>query len=122
MMEFVLPSNNRRGIGPIGLVFKTCFHTNADSIKQCVEPESTKDLNIISGTDGVDKITRDMDKERVEALIFTSICAQPESTRPPECTEDKGLLTIFSAWKLGLWLRALAREPSYRMPSQLWPW
>jgi hypothetical protein len=81
MMEFVLPSNQRRGIGSIGLVLRTCFRTKADSIKQCVEPESTKDLNVISGTDRVDKlITRDVDKERVEALIFTSICAQPEST------------------------------------------
>jgi hypothetical protein len=80
MKEFVLPSNNRRGIGSIGLVLRICFRTKADSIKQCVEPESTKDLNIISGTDGVDKlIARDMDKERAEALIFTSICAQPES-------------------------------------------
>jgi hypothetical protein len=41
MKEFVLPSNKRRGIGPICLVFKTCFRTKADSIKQCVEPEST---------------------------------------------------------------------------------
>jgi hypothetical protein len=63
MKEFVLLSNKRRGIGLIGLVLRTCFHTKADSIKQCVEPESTKDLNIISGTDGVDKlITRDVDK------------------------------------------------------------
>jgi hypothetical protein len=53
MKEFVLPSNKRRGIGSINLVFKTCFRTKADSITQCVEPESTKDLNIISGTDGV---------------------------------------------------------------------
>jgi hypothetical protein len=80
MKEFVLPSNNRRGIVSISLVFRTCFRTKADSIKQCVEPESTKDLNIISGTDGVEKlITRDVDKERAEALIFTSICVQPES-------------------------------------------
>ena len=100
MDVFILPSNNRRGIGPIGLVFKACFRTKADSRKQCVEPESTKDLNIISGTDGVDKlITRDVDKERAEALILTSICAQPKSMRPSECAEADGSLTIFSARK-----------------------
>jgi hypothetical protein len=100
MEAFILPSNKWRGIGPIGLIFKTCFRTKVDSIKQCVEPESTKDLNIISGTDGVDKlITRDVDKERAEALIFISICAQPGSTQPSECTEAEGSLTIFSAQK-----------------------
>ena len=100
MEVFILPSNNQRGIGLIGLVFKACFHTKVDSRKQCVEPESTKDLNIISGTDGVDKlITRDVDKERAEALILTSICAQPESTRPSDCAEADGSLTIFSARK-----------------------
>jgi hypothetical protein len=97
---FILLSNKRSGIRPIGFVGKACFRTKADSRKQCVELESTKDLNIISGTDGVDKlITRDVDKERAEALIFTSICAQPESMRPSECAKAEGSLTIFSAWK-----------------------
>jgi hypothetical protein len=96
MKEFVLPSINQRGIGWIGMVFRTCFRTKVDPIKQSVELESTKDLNIISGTDGVDKlITRDVDKERAEALIFTVICAQPKSTQPLECAEAEGLLTIF---------------------------
>jgi uncharacterized integral membrane protein len=46
-----------------------------------VEPESNKDLNIISGTDGVDKlITRDVDKERAEALIFINLCATQVNT------------------------------------------
>jgi hypothetical protein len=102
MKEFVLPSNNRRGIGSIGLVCRTCFHTKADSIKQCVELESTKALDMKFGTGAVDKhITRDVERDRAEALIFTSICAQPESMQPSECVEAKGSLISFSAWKPG---------------------
>jgi hypothetical protein len=66
MKEFVLPSNNQRVIRLIGLVFRTCFRTKADSIKQCVEPESTKDLNRISGTDCYDKL----ELEKMGILLY----------------------------------------------------
>jgi hypothetical protein len=40
--EFVLPSNSRRGIGSKGRVWILYLLINADSMKQWVDPESTK--------------------------------------------------------------------------------
>jgi hypothetical protein len=90
--ESVLLSNNQRWISSLDLACRPYFHTKSDSIKQCVVPEST---NNKFGTGGIDKlITRDIDRERAEAFIFTSICMQCESTQPFECAEAIGSLTI----------------------------
>jgi hypothetical protein len=119
MKEFVLPSNKPSGIRSIVWECRPYFHTKTDSIKQWVEPESTKALNIEFGMEGVD--TRDVDNERAEALIFTSIFVQPESTQPLECTEAVGLLIIFSAQAPQLEFRLWAWEPLAWTSLQLWP-
>jgi hypothetical protein len=77
---FVLPSNSRRGIGPMGRVRILYLLTNADSIKQWIDPESTKafilwfrirvDNNLTTGGFG---------DKRAEALSLISPNAQTES-------------------------------------------
>ena len=42
MVAFTLPSNSLSGIGGICLVGILCLRIKADSMKQCVELESTK--------------------------------------------------------------------------------
>ena len=69
---------------------------NEDSMKQCVEPESIKDLKEVFRRISKHKLTtRELGLERAEALIITSLLALTESMQPSECTEAKGLLIIF---------------------------
>ena len=88
MVTFTLPSNNLSGIGEICLVGILCLRIKADSMKQCVEPESTKAVIRISGTESERKLTIKEDVlERAEALSLTSLSAHSESTQPSECAE-----------------------------------
>ena len=96
IIEFVLQSNSRSGIGSTDRVFKLFFRTYTDSMKQCVEPESTRALNFWFGTRFKDKLTtREFGEKRVEALILTSPFAQNESTRPSVCAGFPGSRTSF---------------------------
>ena len=55
---------------------------------QCVEPESTKAVTGISGTESEHKLTIKEDVlERAEALSLTSLLACSESTQPSEHAE-----------------------------------
>ena len=88
MVTFTLPSNNLSGIGEICLVGILCLRIKADSMKQCVEPESTKAVIGILGMESECKLTIKEDVlERVEALSLTSLSARNESTQPSERAE-----------------------------------
>ena len=77
MVAFTLPSNNLSGIGGICLVGILCFRIKADSMKQCVELESTKVVIGMSGTELECKLTIKEDVlERAEALSLTSLLAR----------------------------------------------
>ena len=88
MVAFTLPSNNLSGIRGTCLVGILCLRIKADSMKQCVEPESTKAVIGISGTESERKLTIKEDVlERAEALSLTSLSARNESTQPLEHAE-----------------------------------
>ena len=76
-MAFVVPSNKQSEIGEIERVERLCLQTKADSMKQWVEPESTKARKETFSRKSEDKLTiRDvgLDKEEMEgALILTSL-------------------------------------------------
>ena len=74
IMEFVLPSNNLSWIGEIDHVELLYLGTNQDSMKQCVEPESARDLKGVFGINSEHKLTtRELGLERAEVLILTSL-------------------------------------------------
>ena len=82
MVAFTLPLNSLSGIGGICLVGILCLRMKADSMKQCVEPESTKVVIGTSGMESERKLTIKEDVlERVEALSLTSLSAHSESTQ-----------------------------------------
>ena len=55
---------------------------------QCVEPESTKAVIGMLGTESEHKLTIKEDVlERAEALSLTSLSARSKSTQPSECVE-----------------------------------
>ena len=90
MVAFTLPSNELflSGIGGICLVGILCLRIKVDSMKQCVEPESTKAVIGVSGTESECKLTIKEDVlERAEALSLTSLSACSESTQPSERVE-----------------------------------
>ena len=80
-MEFVLPSKRQSVIGEIGCVRSEWLQMKVDSMKQCVEPESTK-VRKLWGTESEQRLTkRDVGLERAEVFSLTSI-VQPELMRP----------------------------------------
>ena len=88
MVAFILPSNSLSEIGGICLVGILCLRIKADSMKQCVEPESTKAVIEVSGMESECKLTIKEDVlERAEALSLTSLSARNESTQPSERAE-----------------------------------
>jgi hypothetical protein len=96
--EFVLPSNSRRGIGSTERVQILYLRTNLVSIKQWVDPESTKAFILWFGIRDDSKLTtREFGEKRVEALSLTSPNAQTESARPLVCVEVRRPLSIFHA-------------------------
>ena len=85
---FTLPSKNLSRIGEICLVGILCLQMKVDSMKQCVEPESTKALIGISGAESECKLIIEEDVlERAEALSLTSLLACNESMQLLECAE-----------------------------------
>ena len=88
MVVFTLPLNNLSGIGEICLVGILCLRIKADSMKQCVEAESTKAVIGILGTESKCKLTiKEAVLERAEALSLTSLLACSESTQLSERAE-----------------------------------
>ena len=80
--------NSLSGIREICLVGILCLRINTDSMKQCVEPESTKVVIGTSGTESECKLTIKEDVlERAEALSLTSLSACSESMQPSEHVE-----------------------------------
>ena len=100
IMEFVLPSNILSRIGEIDHMGILYLQMNEDSMKQCVELETTKDLKGTFGTSSEHKLTtREVGLERAEALILTSLLALTKSMQSLECIETEGLLTVFLSWR-----------------------
>jgi hypothetical protein len=59
-----------------------------DSMKQWVDPESTRAFILCIGTrDDNNFTTREFGEKRVEALILTSPNVQTESAQPSVCAE-----------------------------------
>ena len=78
-----------------------CLQIKVNSMKQYVEPESTKALIRTSGIESEHKLIIKEDVlERAKALSLTSLSALNESMQPLECAEVKGLLTIFLPQRL----------------------
>ena len=57
MVAFTLPLNSLSRIGGICLVGILCLRMKADSMKQCVEPDSTQTVIRTLGTDSECKLT-----------------------------------------------------------------
>ena len=88
MVTFTLPSNNLSGIRAICLVGILCLWIKADSMKQCVELESTKALIRTLGMESECKLIIKEDiLERAEALSLTSLLVCNESMQPSEHVE-----------------------------------
>ena len=88
--------------------FQECLLTYFESMKQWLEPESTRaetggiarDIMVIEGI-------REFGSERVDTLSLNSLGAQSESMQPPDCVELWELLIIFLTpqwWKSRPWL------------------
>ena len=103
IMVLVVPSKSRSGIGVILRVRSWCLETKVLSIKQCVEPESTKVTRVTEGIKlEVSCIVKEFRLERVDALRHSSTVAPIRSMRPWSSTGAKGLLPNF----LTLWQRS----------------
>lgn len=94
MTELLVPSKSRRRIGGTEVRGSECSEAKRESIKQCVDPESTR---VRKGADikGVErKRVREFGSKRADALRRTSASARTESTQPSPRAEAGGLLTI----------------------------
>ena len=88
MVVFTLPLNNISVIREICLVGLLCLWIKADSMKQWVEPESTKAVIGISGMESECRLIIKEDVlEREEALSLTSLSACSNSMQPSEHAE-----------------------------------
>ena len=96
-----------------------CLFTNAESIKQWVEPESTN-----AETAGILRVSkvmegmRELGSERVDMLRWISIGAQLGSMQSPGCAEDCRLQTSFLTLKEQE--QRLQGRLSMLLPSRLW--
>ena len=85
---FTLQSNNLSRIREIYLIGILYLQIKVDSMKQCVEPESTTDLIRTLGTESECKlIIKEGVLKRAEALSLTSMLVHNESMQPLECAE-----------------------------------
>jgi hypothetical protein len=95
--KYVFQINRIVTIGSTERVRILFLRTNLVSIKQWVDPESTKAFILWFGIRDDNKLTtRELRDKRAEALSLTSPNAQTESVRPSVCAEARRLLTIFS--------------------------
>ena len=109
--EFEVLSNSRSGIGGIGVVRSLWMEVNVESMKQCVEPESTRVVMIIFGTEvEVSWSVKEFGLERADALRRSSAIAPTRSTQPWSGAGAQGLLPIF----LAPWQRSCCPEFSPR--------
>ena len=105
--EFEVLSNSRSGIGGIGVVQSLWMEVNVESRKQCVEPESTRVVKIIFGTEvEVSWSVKEFGLERADALRRSSAIALTRSTQPWSGAGAQGLLPIF----LAPWQRSCCPE------------
>ena len=98
-MALEVPSNNFSSISLIAVVGRLCVCTSFGSIKQWVDPESTRaekereELEISSEMRGT---RREFGSERADAWsCTTSEVAQGGSTQSSACAEAGGLLSLF---------------------------
>ena len=92
----VVPSNSRSGIGVILRVRSWCLETKVLSIKQCVEPESTKVTRVTEGIKSeVSYMVKEFGLERVDVLRRSSTVAPIRSTQPWSGAGAGGLLPNF---------------------------
>jgi len=120
-------SNKRSEIGEIDCVERLCLWTKWDSMKQWVEPESTKAKNETFSNRSEDILTTkdigpDKEEETEEALILTSLGVHIKSMWPLECTEAWGLLTNFLPQRPLLRTWQVPHWPSQRSPLLCEPW
>ena len=100
IMVLVVPSKSQSGIRVMLRVRSWCLETKVLSMKQCVEPESTRVTIVTEGIKSeVRCIVREFGLERVDALRHSSIVAPIRSTQPWSGTGAGGLLSNF----LALW-------------------
>ena len=109
--EFEVPSNSQSGIGGIGVVRSLWTEVNVESMKQCVEPESTRVVMLIFGAEvEVSWSVKEFGLERADALRRSSAIAPTRSTQPWSGAGAQGLLPIF----LTPWQRSCCPEFSLR--------
>ena len=96
IMVLVVLSNSWSGIGIILRVQSWCLETKVLSIKQCVEPESTKVTRVTEGIKSeVSGMITEFRLERVDALRRSSTVAPIRSTQPWYSAGAGGLLPNF---------------------------
>ena len=92
----VVPSKSWSGIRVILRVRSWCLETKVLSIKQCVEPESTKVMKVTEGIKSeVSCMVKEFGLERVDALRHSSTVALTTSTQPWSGAGAGGLLPNF---------------------------
>ena len=92
----VVPLNSRSGIGGILRVWSWCLEMKVLSIKQCVEPESTKVMRVTEGIKSeVSCMVKEFGLERVDALRRSSTVAPIRSMQPWSGAGAGGLLPNF---------------------------
>lgn len=97
MMLCVDPSNRRKTKGGIDIYLRPWRSTNAESIKQSVEPQS-RSVRIMSGMCGEERgIVRESGSERAAALSRISLGARLGSSQLPVRAEFWELLPSFLA-------------------------
>ena len=111
-MELEVPSINFSSMGgtEYGSKLEMYFATILLSMKQCVEPESTKASRGILESEIVDDVRdsrNELGSERVDALSLRIPFAQFWVTQPSACAEEGGLLVIFLCLP---WSRKLERH------------
>ena len=101
MVLLLEPSNNFKEMGETGSVAIPDLETKVLSIKQWVEPESTRARTSEFRISGRIKVTNnEPGLERVDALRRNEDCsAQVDSTQPSVRVESRGLLSLFSTPK-----------------------
>ena len=73
MMVFVVPSKSWSGIGVMLRVQSSCLEANVESMKQCVEPESTSVARVTEGIRSeVSCNVKEFGLERVDVLRHSS--------------------------------------------------
>ena len=98
IMVLVVPSKSWSGIGVILIVWSCCLEKKVVSMKQCVEPESTRVAMVTEGIRSeVSCMVKEFGLERVDVLRHSSAVALIRSMQPWSGARARGLLPIFLA-------------------------